>query len=218
MTSEHVDVVVVGAGLSGIGAGYHLQTMSPDRSYVILEGRESLGGTWDLFKYPGVRSDSDMHTLGFSFKPWTEAKSIADGPSILKYLKQTVSQFGIDKHIRYGQLVTKAQWSTDDAQWTVTSTNKATGATNTYTCSFLFMCSGYYSYKWAEVLSADAYGAFEEAQGDPNRLAETGLAFHREILSVGGSRPALESFTAFRGRAPSIDALLRHNGMVQAGA
>jgi cation diffusion facilitator CzcD-associated flavoprotein CzcO len=121
--------------------------MSPDRSYVILEGRESLGGTWDLFKYPGVRSDSDMHTLGFSFKPWTEAKSIADGPSILKYLKQTVSQFGIDKHIRYGQLVTKAQWSTDDAQWTVTSTNKATGATNTYTCSFLFMCSGYYSYK-----------------------------------------------------------------------
>jgi cation diffusion facilitator CzcD-associated flavoprotein CzcO len=147
MTSEHVDVVVVGAGLSGIGAGYHLQTMSPDRSYVILEGRESLGGTWDLFKYPGVRSDSDMHTLGFSFKPWTEAKSIADGPSILKYLKQTVSQFGIDKHIRYGQLVTKAQWSTDDAQWTVTSTNKETGATNTYTCSFLFMCSGYYSYK-----------------------------------------------------------------------
>jgi cation diffusion facilitator CzcD-associated flavoprotein CzcO len=147
MTSEHVDVVVVGAGLSGIGAGYHLQTMSPDRSYVILEGRDGLGGTWDLFKYPGIRSDSDMHTLGFSFKPWTEAKSIADGPSILQYLKQTVAQFGIDKNIRYGQLVTKAEWSTDDAQWTVTSTNKATGASNTISCSFLFMCSGYYSYK-----------------------------------------------------------------------
>jgi cation diffusion facilitator CzcD-associated flavoprotein CzcO len=147
MTSEHVDVVVVGAGLSGIGAGYHLQTMSPDRSYVILEGRDGLGGTWDLFKYPGIRSDSDMHTLGFSFKPWTEAKSIADGPSILQYLKQTVAQFGIDKNIRYGQLVTKAEWSTDDAQWTVTSTNKATGASSTITCSFLFMCSGYYSYK-----------------------------------------------------------------------
>ena len=147
MTSEHVDVVVVGAGLSGIGAAYHLQTMSPDRSYVILEGRDGLGGTWDLFKYPGIRSDSDMHTLGFSFKPWTEAKSIADGPSILQYLKQTVAQFGIEKNIRYGQLVTQAQWSTDDAQWTVTSTNKATGASNTITCSFLFMCSGYYSYK-----------------------------------------------------------------------
>ncbi|KRO36372.1 MAG: FAD-containing monooxygenase EthA, partial [Acidimicrobium sp. BACL17 MAG-120924-bin0] len=147
MTVERVDVVVVGAGLSGIGAGYHLQTMSPDRSYVILEGRDGLGGTWDLFKYPGVRSDSDMHTLGFSFKPWTEAKSIADGPSILAYLKETVAQFGIDQHIRYGQLVTKAEWSSDDATWTVTSTDKHTGASKTIECSFLFMCSGYYSYK-----------------------------------------------------------------------
>lgn len=147
MTVERVDVVVVGAGLSGIGAGYHLQTMSPDRSYVILEGRDGLGGTWDLFKYPGVRSDSDMHTLGFSFKPWTEAKSIADGPSILKYLKETVAQFGIDQHIRYGQLVTRAEWSSDDATWTVTSTDKHTGASKTIECSFLFMCSGYYSYK-----------------------------------------------------------------------
>lgn len=147
MTVERVDVVVVGAGLSGIGAGYHLQTMSPDRSYVILEGRDGLGGTWDLFKYPGVRSDSDMHTLGFSFKPWTEAKSIADGPSILKYLKETVAQFGIDQHIRYGQLVSKAEWSSDDATWTVTSTDKHTGAMKTIECSFLFMCSGYYSYK-----------------------------------------------------------------------
>ena len=147
MTVERVDVVVVGAGLSGIGAGYHLQTMSPDRSYVILEGRDGLGGTWDLFKYPGVRSDSDMHTLGFSFKPWTEAKSIADGPSILAYLKDTVAQFGIDQHIRYGQLVSKAEWSSDDATWTVTSTDKHTGASKTIECSFLFMCSGYYSYK-----------------------------------------------------------------------
>ena len=147
MTVEHVDVVVVGAGLSGIGAGYHLQTMSPDRSYVILEGRDELGGTWDLFKYPGVRSDSDMHTLGFSFKPWTEAKSIADGPSILAYLKETVAQFGIDQHIRYGQLVSKAEWSSDNATWTVTSTDKHTGESKTIECSFLFMCSGYYSYK-----------------------------------------------------------------------
>ena len=147
MTVERVDVVVVGAGLSGIGAGYHLQTMSPDRSYVILEGRDGLGGTWDLFKYPGVRSDSDMHTLGFSFKPWTEAKSIADGPSILTYLKETVAQFGIDQHIRYGQLVTRAEWSSDDATWTVTSSDKHTGTSKTIECSFLFMCSGYYSYK-----------------------------------------------------------------------
>jgi cation diffusion facilitator CzcD-associated flavoprotein CzcO len=147
MSTEHVDVVIVGAGLSGIGAGYHLQTMCPDRSYVILEGREDLGGTWDLFRYPGVRSDSDMHTLGFSFNPWTEAKSIADGPSILHYLRDTTKEYSIDKHIRYRQLVTKAEWSGADANWTITSTHKETGAQTVTTCNFLFMCSGYYSYK-----------------------------------------------------------------------
>ena len=99
---EYVDVVVVGAGISGIGAGYHLQTMCPGRSYAILEGRDDIGGTWDLFRYPGVRSDSDMHTLGYRFKPWTAAKAIADGPSIMEYLRETVAEFGIDRHIRFG--------------------------------------------------------------------------------------------------------------------
>lgn len=144
---EHVDVVVVGAGLTGIGAGYHLQTMSPDRSYVILEGRDSLGGTWDLFRYPGIRSDSDMHTLGYCFKPWTAAKSIADGPSILQYVQDTSVEYGIDKRIRFKHLVTKAEWSTDDARWTVTATRKDTNETVQMSCNFLFMCSGYYSYK-----------------------------------------------------------------------
>jgi hypothetical protein len=151
MTVEHFDVVVVGAGLSGIGAGYHLQTKSPDRSYVILEGRSDIGGTWDLFRYPGVRSDSDMHTLGFSFNPWTDAKSIADGPSILQYLRDTVREFGIDKHIRFNHRITNAEWSTADSTWTVTATRTDattnTAETLTYTCGYLFMCSGYYSYK-----------------------------------------------------------------------
>lgn len=209
MTSEHVDVVVVGAGLSGIGAGYHLQTMSPDRSYVILEGRESLGGTWDLFKYPGVRSDSDMHTLGFSFKPWTEAKSIADGPSILKYLKQTVSQFGIDKHIRYGQLVTKAQWSTDDAQWTVTSTNKATGANNTYTCSFLFMCSGYYSYKKGhtpEFKGRERFkGTIVHPQEWPTDLDYTG----KRVVVIGSGATAVTIVPSMADKAAHVTMLQR---------
>ena len=209
MTSEHVDVVVVGAGLSGIGAGYHLQTMSPDRSYVILEGRESLGGTWDLFKYPGVRSDSDMHTLGFSFKPWTEAKSIADGPSILKYLKQTVSQFGIDKHIRYGQLVTKAQWSTDDAQWTVTSTNKATGANNTYTCSFLFMCSGYYSYKKGhtpEFTGRERFkGTIVHPQEWPVDLDYTG----KRVVVIGSGATAVTIVPSMADKAAHVTMLQR---------
>ncbi|PXA90735.1 FAD-containing monooxygenase EthA [Nostoc sp. 3335mG] len=142
--AEHFDVVVVGAGLSGIGAGYHLQTHCPDRSYVILEGRERLGGTWDLFRYPGIRSDSDMYTLGFSFKPWTNAKAIADGPSILSYLKETAAEHGIDDHIRYRTRVTAASWSTEDALWRVTATEN--GEERHYTCGFLFMCTGYYNY------------------------------------------------------------------------
>ena len=147
MTVEHFDVVVVGAGISGIGAGYHLQTMSPNRSYVILEGRGDIGGTWDLFRYPGVRSDSDMHTLGYSFKPWTAEKSIADGPSILQYLRDTVREFGIDRHIRFGHQIEKAEWSTENSQWTVTGQRRDTGESVTFTCGYLFMCSGYYSYK-----------------------------------------------------------------------
>ena len=106
--AEHFDVVVVGAGLSGIGAGYHLQTLSPDRSYVILEARADMGGTWDLFRYPGIRSDSDMYTLGYRFKPWREAKAIADGPSILKYVKETAAEYGVDRHIRYRHLAKRA--------------------------------------------------------------------------------------------------------------
>jgi monooxygenase len=209
MTSEHVDVVVVGAGLSGIGAAYHLQTMSPDRSYVILEGRDGLGGTWDLFKYPGIRSDSDMHTLGFSFKPWTEAKSIADGPSILQYLKQTVVQFGIEKNIRYGQLVTQAQWSTDDAQWTVTSTNKATGASNTITCSFLFMCSGYYSYKKGhtpEFTGRERFkGTIVHPQAWPTDLDYAG----KRVVVIGSGATAVTIVPSMADKAAHVTMLQR---------
>ena len=144
MTIEHHDVIVVGAGISGIGAGYHLQTRCPDRSYVILEGRDAIGGTWDLFRYPGIRSDSDMHTLGFSFHPWKHAKSIADGPSIRKYVEETARSHGVDRHIRFGHRVTAADWSTEDAVWRV-SVDGPDGAC-TMTCSFLFMASGYYNY------------------------------------------------------------------------
>ena len=148
-TIEHFDVVIVGAGISGIGAGYHLQQNCADRSYVILEGRHDLGGTWDLFRYPGVRSDSDMHTLGYSFKPWTEAKAIADGPSILSYVRETAAEFGIDQKMRFQHMVTDAAWSSEASTWTVTAQVGPDGdkQTVTYTCNYLFMCSGYYSYK-----------------------------------------------------------------------
>ncbi|MFN4095416.1 MAG: flavin-containing monooxygenase [Sphingomonas sp.] len=145
--AEHFDVVVVGAGISGIGAGYFLQRDCPDRSYVILEGRERLGGTWDLFRYPGIRSDSDMYTLGYSFKPWTQAKAIADGPSILRYLDETAREHGIDRHIRHQHRVVAASWSTPDARWTVTVERGAERERVEFTCNFLFMCSGYYNYE-----------------------------------------------------------------------
>jgi monooxygenase len=147
MATEDVDVLVIGAGISGIGAGYHLQKYCPGRSYTILEGRDDLGGTWDLFRYPGVRSDSDMHTLGYRFKPWTADKAIADGPSILSYLHETAREFGIDRHIQFAQHVTRADWSSDDARWRVESVRNATGETLVHTANYLFMCSGYYSYK-----------------------------------------------------------------------
>ncbi|NLS27144.1 FAD-containing monooxygenase EthA [Sphingomonas sp. S2M10] len=142
---EHFDVLVVGAGLSGIGAGYHLQTHCPGRTYAILEGRDRLGGTWDLFRYPGIRSDSDMYTLGFSFRPWTDAKAIADGNAILRYLEDTAHEFGIDRHIRYRHKVIGAEWSSSEALWTVTV--EAAGRTRQFSCSFLFLCAGYYNYE-----------------------------------------------------------------------
>ena len=144
--SDHVDVLVVGAGLSGIAAGYHLQAECPGKTYAILEGRDSMGGTWDLFRYPGIRSDSDMYTLGYSFRPWKGAKAIADGPAILEYIQETARDHGIDKKIRYGHRVERASWSSETALWTVEATRNDTGQTALLTCSFLMMCSGYYDY------------------------------------------------------------------------
>jgi monooxygenase len=142
--TEHLDVLIVGAGISGISAAWHLQDRCPSKTYVILERREGMGGTWDLFKYPGIRSDSDMFTLGFRFKPWTSSVAIAGGPSILEYIKEAAAENGIDKNIRYRQEVVAAEWSDADNRWTVTV---RTGAEEvTMTCSFLFATTGYYNY------------------------------------------------------------------------
>src|SRR5262245_8074539 len=139
------DVIVVGAGLSGIGVAYHLQRDCPRKSFIILEARGATGGTWDLFRYPGVRSDSDMHTLGYRFRPWRGDKAIADGPSILEYLNDPAREYGIDSKIRFHHKVTRATWSSSDARWTL----EVLGPEDeilTYTCTFLQMCSGYYDY------------------------------------------------------------------------
>jgi monooxygenase len=142
--TEHFDVIIVGAGLSGIGAAVHLRQECPKKTYAILEGRDAIGGTWDLFRYPGIRSDSDMYTLGYNFKPWTDAKAIADGPSIRAYVRETAAENGIDKHIRFHHQVRRAAWSSEDARWTVEA--ESAGRIVRLTCNFLFMCSGYYDY------------------------------------------------------------------------
>ncbi|MEH6792312.1 flavin-containing monooxygenase [Parasphingorhabdus sp.] len=145
MTDEILDVLIVGAGLSGIGAAVHLTKRCKGKSFAIVEARERLGGTWDLFRYPGIRSDSDMYTLGYNFKPWTARRAIADAPSILAYLHETVAEYGLEDRIRFGQKVIDASWSSEEALWTV-SLQQADGSLSSVQCNFLHMCSGYYSY------------------------------------------------------------------------
>ena len=140
------DVLIIGAGLSGIDAAYHTQTNCPNKEYLILEGRASMGGTWDLFKYPGLRSDSDMYTLGFPFYPWKNPKAIADGPSILSYIKETASHFGIDKKIKFNHKVIHAAWSDHQKVWTLTIAANENMPETTYQTKFLFMSTGYYNY------------------------------------------------------------------------
>ena len=207
--TEHVDVVVVGAGISGIGAAHHLLTRCPDRTFTILDGRDDIGGTWDLFRYPGVRSDSDMHTLGYSFKPWTAERSIADGPSIMAYLRETVAEHGIDRHIRFGHLVTNASWSSDDARWTVTATNRHTGDTVTITCNFLFMCSGYYSYRGGhtpEFAGRDDFrGTIVHPQAWPDDLDFAG----KRVVVIGSGATAMTLVPAMADRAAHVTMLQR---------
>ena len=200
--TEHVDVLIVGAGISGIGAAYHLGANCPGRTFAILEGRDDIGGTWDLFKYPGVRSDSDMHTLGFSFKPWKADKSIADGPSIMAYLRETVEEYGIGEHIRYNHLVRRADWSTAESTWTVQAERADTGDTVTMTCNFLFMCSGYYSYKGGydpEFVGLDNFaGQIVHPQAWPEDLDYAG----KRVVVIGSGATAVTIVPAM---APDVE-------------
>ncbi|MFO0686941.1 MAG: NAD(P)/FAD-dependent oxidoreductase [Sandaracinus sp.] len=144
--TEHTDVIIIGAGLSGIGAAAHLSMKCPNERYVILEGRDNFGGTWDLFKYPGIRSDSDMYTFGFSFKPWMDDRTLADGPSIMGYLRETMREHDIERHIRYGHRVTRLSWSSETCRWTLEVTKKD-GSVTQMTSDFIYSCTGYYDYE-----------------------------------------------------------------------
>lgn len=188
---EHVDVVIVGAGLSGVGAGVHLKRDCPGRSFTILEGRDAVGGTWDLFRYPGIRSDSDMHTLGYDFKPWREAKAIADGPSIRRYVNDTADEHDVRRHIRFGHTVERASWSTDDAHWVVESRRGEGGERVVMSCDFLFLCGGYYRYDRGhlpEFAGLETFGGtLVQPQFWPERLDYAG----KRVVVIGSGATAM---------------------------
>jgi monooxygenase len=198
---EHFDVLIVGAGLSGIGAAYHLQKECPGKSYAILESRNALGGTWDLFRYPGVRSDSDMYTLGYSFRPWSDAKAIADGPAILNYLQETAAEYGIDRHIRYGHRARVASWSSADAQWTV-EVERGDGDAVQFTCKFLYMCSGYYDYAEGYVPVWPGAERFAGRIVHPQKWPQDLEYKDKRVIVIGSGATAVTLVQLWR-RAPS---------------
>jgi cation diffusion facilitator CzcD-associated flavoprotein CzcO len=202
-------VLIVGAGLSGISAGHYMQTSCPRKTFAILEARETLGGTWDLFRYPGIRSDSDMYTLGYSFLPWPNPKSIADGPSIASYIGDTAREFGIDRKIRFGQRAMCASWSSSDALWTLKVEAGTQKTAVTYTCSFLFMCSGYYEYAegytpdWAGL--ARYGGRLVHPQHWPEDLDYAG----RRVVIIGSGATAVTLAPAMAQNAAHVTILQR---------
>src|SRR5688500_17340308 len=181
---EHLDVIVVGAGLSGIGGACHLRMECPDKSFVILEGREAMGGTWDLFRYPGVRSDSDMHTLGYRFRPWTAAEAIADGPSILEYVRETAREAGIDAHVRYGHRVRRAEWA--DGRWTLSVEGR-----EPISCRFLYVCGGYYRYDEGYLPSFDDTEAFRGEIVHPQFWPEDLDYAGKRVVVIGSGATAV---------------------------
>ena len=209
MREEELDVLIVGAGLSGIGAARHLQLHCPDRRYAIVEAREHSGGTWDLFRYPGIRSDSDMYTLGYVFRPWTAAKSIADGPSILQYIRDTASDYGIDRQIRYQHRVVAAAWSSADARWTVDIERGAQREPVQIRCAFLYLCSGYYEYEQGYTPDfpglADYRGRFVHPQHWPDDLAYAG----RRVVVIGSGATAVTLVPELAKQAAHVTMLQR---------
>jgi cation diffusion facilitator CzcD-associated flavoprotein CzcO len=204
---EHLDALIVGAGISGIDAAYHLQKRCPGKSYAILEARERIGGTWDLFRFPGIRSDSDMYTLGFPFRPWRGEKAIVDGASIRTYVEETAQAYGIDRHIRFGHRAVRAEWSSAGACWTIEV--ETAGETRRLRCSFLFLCSGYYDYAqgyrplWAG--EADFGGRFVHPQFWPEQLDLAG----KKMVVIGSGATAVTLVPALAEAGAQVTMLRR---------
>lgn len=206
--SVDVDVLIVGAGLSGIGAAYRLQTESPQRTFTIVERRQAVGGTWDLFRYPGVRSDSDMYTLSYPFKPWTNKKAIADGADIRDYLEEASHEFGIANKIQYGRHVTDASWNSDDATWTVTVTVDD-GTIETIRTNFLYLCSGYYSYDEGYLPDFDGFNDFQGEVIHPQFWPENADYANKNVVIIGSGATAVTLLPAMAKTAKHVTMLQR---------
>jgi monooxygenase len=206
---EHVDVLVVGAGLSGIGAACHLRRKCPEKSFVILEGRDAMGGTWDLFRYPGVRSDSDMYTLGYRFRPWSDAKAIADGSAILNYIRETASEFGVDRMIRYGHRVSRALWSSEHATWTVEAETGPDKSPVQFTCNFLYLCTGYYDYESGYTPEWPGVERFGGSLVHPQKWPEDLDYSGKRVVVIGSGATAVTLVPAMAERAAHVTMLQR---------
>ncbi len=206
---EHIDVLVIGAGLSGIGAAYHLQARCPTRRYVVLEGRAAMGGTWDLFRYPGVRSDSDMHTLGYGFRPWQDPKAIADGPAIKQYIEETAAAYGIDRKIRFEHRVTRAEWSTEDARWIVDADVGPERKPARLTCDFLYGCTGYYNYEQGYSPTWPGMERFAGRVVHPQQWPDDLDYAGKRVVVIGSGATAVTLVPAMAGQAAHVTMLQR---------
>jgi monooxygenase len=207
--SEHVDVLIVGAGLSGVGAACHLEAEAPGKTYVILEARDAIGGTWDLFRYPGIRSDSDMFTLGYDFRPWEDGKAIADGPSIRRYVQATARDHGVEESIRFHHRVLRADWSSEDARWTVQAERTDTGDTVEFSCSFLYGCTGYYRYDQGYLPHFEGRDRFQGPVIHPQHWPEDLDYDGKRVIVIGSGATAVTLVPAMAERAAHVVMLQR---------
>ena len=209
MKIDHTDVVIIGAGLSGIGAAFHLTDKCPDRSYLILESRSAIGGTWDLFRYPGIRSDSDMHTLGYSFKPWDSAKAIADGPSILKYVQETAQENRIEEKIQFDSKLVSANWDSATSRWLLDVARSGTEQLSQISCNFLYMCAGYYSYEEAHDPKFPSMDAFKGKIVHPQFWPDDLNYENKKIVVIGSGATAVTLVPSMAKKAASVTMLQR---------
>jgi monooxygenase len=209
MNNTHKDIIIIGAGLSGIGAACHLSRKNPNKTYTILESREELGGTWSLFKYPGIRSDSDMYTFGYSFKTWDNQKSFADAPSILKYLNEATDEYKVRNHIIYQQRAISYNFNTEKKLWTVTTANTLTGEELIYTCSFIFSCSGYYNYTKGHTPEFKGQAEYEGEIIHPQKWPENLDCSNKKIVVIGSGATAVTIVPKLASQASHITMLQR---------